>query len=114
MTSEYSSRARGKLKIGDDWNAITIIALSQTSPLKAIAELVENSIDAKASTVTITRGREHRRHFLSIRDDGEGVPRDSAGRPDFRYVATHICDSVKRGLKATGPRAYRASSGSAC
>src|SRR5206468_8377479 len=76
ITSEHSSRARGKLKIGDDWNAITIIALSQTSPLKAIAELVENSIDAKASTVTITRGREHRRHFLSIRDDGEGVPRD--------------------------------------
>ena len=114
MTSEHSSRARGKLKIGDDWNAITIIALSQTSPLKAIAELVENSIDAKARTVTITRGREHRRHFLSIRDDGEGVPRDNTGRPDFRYVATHICDSVKRRLKATGPRAYRASSGSAC
>ena len=102
MISEHSSRARGKLKIGDDWNAITIIALSQTSPLKAIAELVENSIDAKASTVTITRGREHRRHFLSIRDDGEGVPRDNAGRPDFRYVATHVCDSVKRRLKAEG------------
>src|SRR5262245_48220913 len=102
MTSEHSSRARGKLKIGDDWNAITIIALSQTSPLKAIAELVENSIDAKARTVTITRGREHRRHFLSIRDDGEGVPRDNAGRPDFEYVATHICDSVKRRLKADG------------
>src|SRR5215831_8255589 len=102
MTSEHSSRARGKLKIGDDWNAITIIALSQISPLKAIAELVENSIDAKARTVTITRGREHRRHFLSIRDDGEGVPRDNAGRPDFRYVATHICDSVKRRLKADG------------
>src|SRR5437763_7175903 len=96
------SRRRGRLRIGDDWNAITIIALSQSSPLKAIAELVENSIDAKAHTVTITRGREHRRHFLSIRDDGEGVPRDNAGRPDFRYVATHICDSVKRRLKANG------------
>jgi len=33
---------RGKLRIGDDWNAITIIALSQSNPLKAIAELVEN------------------------------------------------------------------------
>lgn len=38
----------GKLRIGDDWNAITIIALSQDNPLKTIAELVENSIDAKA------------------------------------------------------------------
>ena len=27
----------GKLKIGDDWNAIRIIALSQSNPLKAIA-----------------------------------------------------------------------------
>ena len=101
-TKERPSQARGKLRIGDDWNAITIIALSQTSPLKAIAELVENSVDAKARTVTITRGRESGRHFLAIRDDGDGVPRDSEGRPDFRYVATHICDSVKRRLKADG------------
>ena len=32
----------GKLRIGDDWNAIRIIALSQSNPLKAIAEFVEN------------------------------------------------------------------------
>jgi hypothetical protein len=93
---------RGKLRIGDDWNAITIIALSQPNPLKAIAELVENSIDARASRVTITRGREHGRHFLSIRDDGDGVPRGPDGRPDFRYVATHICDSIKQRLKEEG------------
>jgi hypothetical protein len=29
--------ARGKLKIRDDWNAIRIIALSQSNPLEAIA-----------------------------------------------------------------------------
>lgn len=94
------SETRGRLKIGDDWNAITIIALSQSSPLKAIAELVENSIDAKARTVTLTRGRERGQYFLAIRDDGEGVPRDSEGRPDFRYVATHICDLLKRRLNS--------------
>ena len=93
---------RGKLRIGDDWNAIRIIALSQGNPLKAIAEFVENSIDARATTITITRGRDHGEHYLSIRDDGNGVPRDADGLPDFKYVATHICDSIKRRLKADG------------
>src|SRR5271165_6452466 len=92
----------GKLRIGDDWNAIRIIALSQSNPLKAIAEFVENSIDAHAKTITITRGREHGAHYLSIKDDGDGVPRDPEGLPDFKYVATHICDSIKRHLKADG------------
>ena len=92
----------GKLKIGDDWNAIRIIALSQSNPLKAIAEFVENSIDARAKTVTITRGRDHGEHYLSIRDDGNGVPRDSQGLPDFKFVATHICDSIKRRMKTEG------------
>ena len=93
---------RGKLKIGDDWNAIRIIALTQSNPLKAIAEFVENSIDAHAKTVIITRGREHGEHYLSIRDDGDGVPRNDEGKPNFKYVATHICDSIKRRLKAEG------------
>src|SRR5271166_5806396 len=92
----------GKLRIGDDWNAIRIIALSQSNPLKAIAEFVENSIDAHAKTITITRGREHGAHYLAIKDDGDGVPRDPEGLPDFKYVATHICDSIKRHLKADG------------
>ena len=92
----------GKLRIGDDWNAIRIIALSQSNPLKAIAELVENSIDAHAKTIAITRGREHGEHYLTVKDDGDGVPRDLNGLPDFKYVATHICDSVKRRLKADG------------
>jgi hypothetical protein len=44
------SKDSGKLRIGDDWNAIRIIALSQSNPLKAIAEFVENSIDAPSLT----------------------------------------------------------------
>ena len=96
------SRDSGKLRIGDDWNAIRIIALSQSNPLKAIAEFVENSIDAHAKTITITRGKEQGAHYLAIKDDGDGVPRDDNGLPDFKYVATHICDSIKRRLKADG------------
>ena len=77
------SRASGKLRIGDHWNAITIIALSQSNPLKAVAELVENSIDAGAKTIVITRGKEKGQHYLRVKDDGEGVRRNGDGRTGF-------------------------------
>ncbi len=92
----------GKLRIGNDWQAITIIALSQNNPLKAVAEFVENCIDANAKNITIIRGKEKGMPYLRITDDGEGVPRDVNGIPNFKYVATHICDSIKRQLKAGG------------
>ncbi len=63
--------------------------------MKAIAEFVENSIDAKASDVLIVRGKQNGRQYLKVIDDGEGIA-------DFRYVATHIGDSIKRKLKAAG------------
>ena len=91
----------GNLRIGDQWNAIMIIALSQANPLKAIAEFVENSIDAGATEVTITRGREKGETYLRITDNGAGVARDESGIPNFKYVATHICDSIKRRLRST-------------
>ena len=101
-TAQLNVSEKGKLRIGDDWNAIRIIALSQGNPLKAIAEFVENSIDAHAKNIVITRSREHGEQCLTVKDDGEGVPRTPNGVPDFRYVATHICDSIKRHLKAEG------------
>jgi len=102
MMRQKTSQRKGKLRIGDDWNAITIIALSQTNPLKAIAECIENSIDAQARTISVVRGKERGEHYLKIIDDGQGIPRDKDGRPDFTYVATHICDSIKRELKKGG------------
>jgi len=92
----------GKLRIGDNWNAIRIIALSQSNPLKAVAEFVENSIDARAKHITLVRGKEHGVHYLRIKDDGEGIRRNDRGLPDFEHVATHICDSIKKRLKAEG------------
>jgi hypothetical protein len=94
----------GKLRIGDDWNAINIIALSQSNPLKAVAEFVENSIDAHAQHVTIIRGRSRGQSYLKIVDDGDGVPLADDGRPNFKYVATHICDSIKRQMKDQGQK----------
>ena len=103
-TKPTAPRSSGNLRIGDHWNAITIIALSQSNPLKAVAELVENSIDAGAQSIVITRGKEKGEHYLRVKDDGEGVRRNADGEPDFHYVATHVCDSIKRQLKARGER----------
>jgi hypothetical protein len=97
-----SRGAVGRLRIGDDWNAINIIALSQSNPLKAVAEFVENCIDARAKQISIVRGRERGQAYLKIIDDGDGIPLDADGKPDFKYVATHICDSIKRQMKARG------------
>ncbi len=88
----------GTLQIGDQWNAISIIAQSQTHPLKAVCELVENAIDARASNIDIVRRRSKERILLEVVDDGNGVRLDADGRPDFPHIATHICDSMKRQL----------------
>jgi hypothetical protein len=101
-SKSISTGNRGKLRIGDNWNAINIIALSQTNPLKAIAEFVENSIDAQARNIIIIRGKEKGELYLKVIDDGEGILLNKSGLPDFRYVATHICDSIKRRLKREG------------
>lgn len=98
------NKKRGNLRIGDDWNAITIIALSQNNPLKAVAEFVENSIDASSKTVTIIRGKKSGHYYLKVIDDGNGIICTEEGIPDFKYVATHICDSIKRRLKQEGAK----------
>jgi hypothetical protein len=100
--TDHSTR-RGTLRIGDQWNAINIIARSQTHPLKAVCELVENAIDAKAGQIQITRRRQKRLVHLEIADDGVGIGVNVEGEPDFARIATHVCDSMKRHL-ASGDR----------
>ena len=50
----------------------------------------------------VTRGKDRGKFYLKVVDDGEGIPLNEEGNPDFKYVATHICDSVKRQLKKDG------------
>ena len=65
VRSSARPRYGSKLRIGDHWNAITIIALSQNSPLTAIAEFVENSIDANARNGLQPENLSH--NFLQIK-----------------------------------------------
>jgi len=98
MATNTDTLTTGTLTIGDQWNAITIIAHSQTHPLKAICELTENAIDAGARGVRIIRRRRGGEAYLEFEDDGRGVAADATGRPDFERIATHLCDSMKRRL----------------
>ncbi|MFM8952926.1 MAG: ATP-binding protein [Planctomycetaceae bacterium] len=100
-TQAKAASTTGTLRIGDQWNAITIIAHSQTHPLKAICELAENAIDAGAASVRIIRRRSQGRLFLEVADDGRGVAPDESGAADFERIATHLCDSMKRHLGTT-------------
>jgi len=54
---------------------------------------------AEEMNEVIIRGRNRGKNFLKIADNGEGIPKDKDGQPNFKHAATHICDSIKRQLK---------------
>ena len=88
----------GRLKVHDPFELIRWLALSQPDPRKALAELVQNSLDAGAKRIRVTRGRDKGVPTLRILDDGEGVIPE-LGRPEaLSYLATHVGHSRKRDL----------------
>jgi len=89
---------RGMLKARDPFELIRWLAYSQPDPRKALAELVQNSLDAQASIVRITRFHEGEKPALRIFDDGLGVIPEMERRDALQYVATHIGHSRKRHL----------------
>ena len=87
-----------KLKIGNEETAILQIQSSQPDPQKALAELVENCIDAKAKNINILRHRNKGKIEIVVSDDGEGVKAGKDGNSDMDRVPTSICDSIKKHL----------------
>jgi plasmid stabilization system protein ParE len=63
----------GKLRAADPFELIRWLARSQPDPRKAMAELVQNSLDAGARHVQIIRARQRGVATVRIVDDGEGV-----------------------------------------
>ncbi|HSF18358.1 MAG TPA: ATP-binding protein [Vicinamibacteria bacterium] len=89
----------GRVRVHDPFELIRWLALSQPDPKKALAELVQNSLDARARHIRISRVREKKLPCLKILDDGEGViPEIEDRREALRYIATHIGHSRKRSL----------------
>ncbi len=91
-------RIVGKIRPKNPFDLVRLIARSQSDPRKALAELVQNSLDAEAKRITITRFRDGRKPCLTIRDDGRGVFPDLDRREALEHVATHIGASHKLGI----------------
>lgn len=89
---------RGKVRAHDPFELIRWLALSQPDPRKALAELVQNSLDAGARTIRLTRVRVRGVPCLRVFDDGEGVIPELERAEALRYIATHIGHSRKRNL----------------
>ncbi len=88
----------GRLKVHDPFELIRWLALSQPDPRKALAELVQNSLDASARRIRVTRSRERGVPTLRILDDGEGVIPELDRAEALSYLATHVGHSRKRSL----------------
>ncbi|MBD3237543.1 MAG: hypothetical protein GF330_12625, partial [Candidatus Eisenbacteria bacterium] len=89
---------KGRLRPHDPFELIRWVAFSQTDPRKAVAELVQNSLDADAARIHLRRFRQRRVPCLRIFDNGQGVIPEM-DRPDaLKYIATHIGHSRKRSL----------------
>ena len=89
---------RGKVRAHDPFELIRWLAMSQPDPRKALAELVQNSLDAGARQIRVIRARVNRSPSIRIVDDGEGVIPELERAEALRYIATHIGHSRKRDL----------------
>lgn len=89
---------RGTLRPHDPFDLIRHLARSQTDPRKAAAELVQNSLDAGARRLVVTRMRERAVTVLKIADDGEGVLPDLTRVDALEHLAKNIGHSRKHNL----------------
>lgn len=99
-----TTSSRVRLRPQDPFDLIRLLARSQSEPRKAVAELVQNSLDAGARRVEITWFNEKGWRALRIWDDGAGIFPELE-RPDaLRRIARTIGHSHKRHLTPTERR----------
>jgi len=89
---------RLRLKPANPFDLIRLLAQSQSDPRKAVAELVQNSLDAQARRIDLTWFTEHRSRAVRVLDDGEGIFPDLDREDALRRIATTIGHSHKRQL----------------
>jgi hypothetical protein len=97
QTSTRSGK-RVRLRPHDAFDLIRLLARSQSDPRKAVAELVQNSLDAGARRVELTWFNKDGERALRVRDDGKGVFPDLSREDALRRIAQTIGYSHKRKL----------------
>lgn len=87
---------RIRLRPHNSFDLIRLIASGQSDARKAVAELVQNALDAGAATITITRQRRRGEVVLAIADDGDGVFPDLEREAALERLATNVGHSFKK------------------
>lgn len=87
-----------KLRPQNPFDLIRLLARSQSDPRKAVAELVQNSLDAGARRIELTWLNEKGRRTLRLWDDGAGIFPEMQREEALRKIATTIGHSHKRHL----------------
>ncbi len=95
---------RVRLEPQDPFDLIRLLARSQSDPRKAVAELVQNSLDAGAKRVEITWFNEQGQRALRIQDDGAGIFPELAREEALERIARTIGHSHKHGLSPADRR----------
>jgi hypothetical protein len=101
MPPKSAGRSRvltGKVRPADPFELIKWLAHCQQDARKAVAELVQNSLDAGARRIDVVRRRDKGVLCLGIVDDGQGVIPELPRADALAHIATHIGHSRKRNL----------------
>ncbi len=96
--ARHRESGRIRLQPADSFDLIRLIARSQSDPRKAVAELVQNSLDASATRVRVSWFTHQGRRALSVWDDGQGVFPELDRPAALRKIATTLGRSHKASL----------------
>lgn len=102
--AKQTPAARVRLRPQDPFDLIRLLARSQSDPRKAVAELVQNSLDACARRIELVWLNEKGKRVLRLWDDGTGIFPELEREDALRRIATTIGHSHKRHLSPSERR----------